>query len=145
MSGWRCLGPLTKNVGGHGWPERSAQGCARSGFWEGAPNAAHHPTTQAGAETRRPTPMLTAKLANKNLIEQLGVALALGSLHQWPHEAAEHLLALLGIFLALILGHLIRHTRQNLVHHGLQGAGIRHLLQALGLDDGIYIVVLASP
>src|SRR5690554_288368 len=88
---------------------------------------------------------LTAKLANKNLVEQLGVALAPGSLHQWPHEAAEHLLALLRIFLVLVLSHLIRHAGQNLVHHGLQGAGVRHLLQALGLDDGIYIVVLASP
>ena len=89
--------------------------------------------------------MLAAKLANKNLIEQLGVTLALGSLHQRPHEATKHLLALLRIFLVLVLSHLIRHAGQHLINHGFQGAGIRHLLQALGFNNGIDIVVFARP
>src|SRR5690554_43424 len=128
--------------------ERFLGGASRQGppaYWAGCEQSRPPHNPKARAETRRPTPMLTAKLANKNLVEQLGVALALGGLHQRPHETAEHFLALLRIFLVLVLSHLIRHTRQNLVHHGLQGAGVRHLLQAFGLDDGIYIVVLASP
>src|SRR5690554_1865308 len=128
--------------------ERFLGGASRQGppaYWAGCEQSRPPHNPKARAETRRPMPMLTAKLANKNLVEQLGVALALGGLHQWPHEAAEHLLALLGIFLALILGYLIRHTRQNLVDHGLQGACVGHLLQALGFDDGVDIVVLARP
>ncbi len=31
--------PPPKNVGCHGWPERSAHGRACSGFWEGVPES----------------------------------------------------------------------------------------------------------
>ena len=31
-----------KNVVGQGWPETSAHGCARSGFWEGRTPAGKH-------------------------------------------------------------------------------------------------------
>ena len=34
LGSW-CRIELPKNVVGHGWPERSAHGCARSGFWKG--------------------------------------------------------------------------------------------------------------
>src|SRR5690554_7385611 len=32
-------GGLSKNFEGHGWPERSAHGCARSGFWKAHPKS----------------------------------------------------------------------------------------------------------
>jgi len=38
---WMVFPP--ENVGGHGWPERSAHGCARSGFREGTPSMAPAP------------------------------------------------------------------------------------------------------
>jgi len=41
------IGPLwvglPKNFEGQGWPERSAHGCARSGFWEALPTKARTP------------------------------------------------------------------------------------------------------
>src|SRR5690554_7477942 len=102
--------------------ERFLGGASRQGppaYWAGCEQSRPPHNPKARAETRRPMPMLTAKLANKNLVEQLGVALALGGLHQRAHEAAEHLLALLRIFLVLVLSHLIRDrksTRLNSSH-----------------------------
>src|SRR5690554_4246096 len=38
---------LSKNFVGHGWPERSAHGCARSGFWKACPQPHKAPIWQA--------------------------------------------------------------------------------------------------
>src|SRR5690554_541254 len=100
------------------WQGPLAGAC--SGFWEGAQNPPLPNVKRLGPKQDGPhrSQTLTTKLANKNLIEQLGITLALGSLHQRAHEAAKHLLALLRVFLVLVLSHLIRHAGQHLINHG---------------------------
>src|SRR5690554_2202983 len=139
------LKPLPKNLGGHGWPERSAQGYARSVFWEGVLNLPL-PISKRLGPIQRPYPNpSTTKLPNKNLIEQLGVPLTFGSLHQRPHKPTQHLLLLLRVSFLLILSNLIRHPSQNLIHHLLQSTGIRNLLQALSFNNGIRIIRIPIP
>src|SRR5690554_1634528 len=145
LAGW-VWGPFPKiSEAMDGRSEAPHGGAARSVFWGGAPNPPLPKLNRLGPKQNGPhqSQNLTTKLANENLVEQLGVALALGGFHQRSHEAAEHLLALLRIFLALVLGYLIRHARQNFVDHRFQSAGVRHLLQAFGVDDRIYVIVLA--
>src|SRR5690554_5190234 len=47
---------LSKNFVGHGWPERSAHGCARSGFWKGFPALPFPQSWQARARSLTKSP-----------------------------------------------------------------------------------------
>ena len=47
----RLVGLPPKNVGGQGWPETSAHGRARSGFWEANPLTSARETFRLGQES----------------------------------------------------------------------------------------------
>src|SRR5690606_33591346 len=46
---------LSKNLVGHGWPERSAHGCARSVFWKAYPQPCTPPNRQATSLNQSPS------------------------------------------------------------------------------------------
>src|SRR5690554_3778509 len=71
----RCQGGPPKNLGGHGWPERSAHGCARSGFLEALPPPCPLHNPQAGSKQSTGSNLLVilpAKLNNR-LYERPGM------------------------------------------------------------------------
>jgi|GEM_PF-6715786 len=72
--GW--LG-LPKNVEGQGWPERSAHGCARSGFLEAQANPATPKTNRLGpknAPHHQSEPNVTRLNISNQLWSDLGIA-----------------------------------------------------------------------
>src|SRR5690554_5727057 len=92
---FRLVGHLSKNVVGHGWPERSAQGCACSGFWKGAPQAGTCTKAPEHAGKRR-TPKMDANSlkAFLSIVDQGSFSEAAEALHLTQPAISKRLAAL---------------------------------------------------
>src|SRR5690606_2324978 len=80
-------GRASKNLGGHGWPERSAHGCARSVFLEALPPPCPLHNPQAGSKQSTGSNLLVilpAKLNNR-LYERPGML----RIHVWRNPVPQ--------------------------------------------------------
>src|SRR5690606_9783830 len=79
-------------------------------------------------------PRSAVQLLLEQLIDLLRVGLAPGRLHRLADEEADHLAAL-GLVTGTVLFDLGRVGCQHFIEHGLDGAGIGHLLEPACLND----------